>query len=103
LLKTKRQPTDSARATRAQQWGTLLSTQRIVPAFASAASQISISRTPGRTESSTTLKSTAFFAYGDIYLIGVKTGIIMDVEASRLAFSKIATTQLMIEQPRCQA
>src|SRR4029453_14378517 len=43
------------------------------------------------------LKSAAFFAYADNYLIDVKFGIIMDVEASRaIRQSEVGASQTMI-------
>jgi hypothetical protein len=45
------------------------------------------------------LKSAAFFAYADNYLIDVKFGIIMDVEASRaIRQAEVGASQTMIER-----
>jgi hypothetical protein len=45
------------------------------------------------------MKSAAFFAYADNYLIDVKAGIIMDVEASRaLRQAEVGASQTMIER-----
>ena len=45
------------------------------------------------------LRNAAFFAYADNYLIDVKFGIIMDVEASRaIRQAEVGTSQTMIEQ-----
>jgi IS5 family transposase len=45
------------------------------------------------------MKSAAFFAYADNYLIDVKAGIIMDVEASRaIRQAEVGASQTMIER-----
>ncbi len=45
------------------------------------------------------LKSAAFFAYADNYLIDVKSGVIMDVEASRaIRQAEVGASQTMIER-----
>lgn len=45
------------------------------------------------------LRNAAFFAYADNYLIDVKTGIIMDVEASRaIRQAEVGASQTMIER-----
>jgi hypothetical protein len=42
---------------------------------------------------------TAFFAYSDNYLINVKSGIIMDVEASRaIRQAEVTAARTMIER-----
>jgi hypothetical protein len=45
------------------------------------------------------MKSAAFFAYADNYLIDVKFGIIMDVEASRaIRQAEVGASRTMIER-----
>src|SRR5438046_8653122 len=45
------------------------------------------------------LRNAAFFAYADNYLIDVKCGIIMDVEASRaIRQAEVGASQTMIER-----
>jgi hypothetical protein len=45
------------------------------------------------------LRGSAFFAYADNYLIDVKFGIIMDVEASRaIRQAEVGASQTMIER-----
>ena len=45
------------------------------------------------------LRNAAFFAYADNYLIDVKFGIIMDVEASRaIRQAEVGASQTMIER-----
>jgi hypothetical protein len=45
------------------------------------------------------LRNAAFFAYADNYLIDVKFGVIMDVEASRaIRQSEVGASQTMIER-----
>ncbi len=47
------------------------------------------------------LRNAAFFAYADNYLIDVKFGIIMDVEASRaIRQAEVGAAQTMIDGPR---
>jgi len=58
---------------------------------------------PGRHCHTGALKSAAFFAYADNYLIDIKFGIIMDVEASRaIRQAEVGASQTMIERTQAR-